>query len=436
MWVLSYGFLDWDELKIESQGLPTMNPPRLIFIGAVVAYLLYFLRRGIFRFDRRVLWIILAMVLYLAWNANESGWHAQVSEFRNAPYYRFLEAFLLPFIMLWLVYNIVRNESQAIWPFVAVSVLGWYVLYIAYLQFLYGPTNSMIWPQFIVAGNKAIDFERARGPFRGAGALSTFLVALFYMNMFSLRRIRGLYKPAVALQLVLIPPAIFFTGVRAGYVAFLLCGIVWFLWAERRRAGRLKLAVAGMIIAIGVLLLWSNLSGTDRRAGGVAQQGPIRARKILAAQAWEIFQTHPWTGVGFGHFIDYQVQMPHDPLSLAGLRLEMVAQHNVFLTMVSEAGLIGLVGLVAVFVAVFRESLSLYRKIPQDASGWLSREFVVAFWIIMLNYIVCGMFRDMFWEIPSCVLLWSMAGLVIGYNRLLEPHSIDLTRGGRLGSQA
>ncbi|MDP6634343.1 MAG: O-antigen ligase family protein [Phycisphaerae bacterium] len=433
LWVFSYGCLDLDALKIEIPGFPTMSPPRLIFIGAAMAYLLYFLRRGMWRFDRKALWIFLALVLYLGWNANNFGWYAQVSAFRNAPYYRYFEAFLLPFIMLCLVYNVVSKENQAIWPFVLVSVFGWYALYIGYLQFAYGAgmhwANSLIWPDYIVAANQAIDLERARGPFRGAGAQSTFLVAMFYMNMFSIRRIRGLYRIAIGVQLLLIPPAIFFTGVRAGYVAFLLCGIVWFLWAERRRAGRLKLAVAAMVISIGAIVFWGNLSGTDRRSGGVAQEGPIRARRILAAQAWELLQTHPLTGVGFGHFIDHQIQMPRDPESLSGLRLVMVAQHNVFLTMVSEAGLIGLVGLLAVFIAVFRESVSLYRKIPPNASGWVSREFVVAFWIIMLNYIVCGMFRDIFWEIPSCVLLWSMAGLIVGYNRLLEPHPIDVTNG-------
>ncbi|MDP7289695.1 MAG: O-antigen ligase family protein, partial [Phycisphaerae bacterium] len=358
--------------------------------------------------------------------------------FKNAPIYRYFEAFLLPFVMMVLVYNVVRNERQVSWPFILVSVFGWYALYIGYLQFAYGAgmhwANSLIFPDYVVAANQAIDLERARGPFRGAGAQSTFLVALFYMNMYSIRRIRGGYRVALALQLLLIPPAIFFTGVRAGYVAFLLCGVVWFLWAERRRAGRLKLAVAVMVLLIGTIIFWDNLAGVDRRSGGVAQEGPIRARKILAAQAWDILMTHPLTGVGFGHSIDHQIQMPRDPESLAGLRLVMVAQHNVFLTMVSEAGLIGLIGLLAVFIAVFRESVSLYRKIPVGASGWVSREFVVAFWIIMLNYIVCGMFRDTFWEIPSCVLLWSMAGLVVGYNRLLEPHRIDVANGAPIHS--
>ncbi|MBL7221755.1 MAG: O-antigen ligase family protein [Phycisphaerae bacterium] len=436
VWVLSYGLVDSDALKFEVPGFFTMTPPRVIFIGTVLVYLLYFLRRGSVRFDRTLFWILLALVLYLGWNVHVAGWVSQVSGFSSAPYFRYLGAILLPFIMLWLVYNIVGEENQAAWPFVLVSILGWYVLYTGYLQFAYGEgmhwANSLIWPKYIVEANIPVDIERTRGPFRGAGPQATFLVALFYMNLFSIRRVRGGYRLAMWLQILLIPPAIFFTGVRAAYVAFLLGGVVWFLWAERRRGGRLKLAVAALLVAIGTFAFWGNLTGTDRRTGGVAQQGPIRARKILAAQAWEIVQTHPLTGVGFGHFLDHQALMAHDPESLAGMPHQRVVQHNVLLTMVSEAGIIGLVGLLAVFIAVFRESLSLYRKIPPTATGWLSREFVVVFWIIMLNYLVNGMFRDMLWEIPSGVLLWSMAGLVVGYNRLLEPHPINVMNGERV----
>jgi len=435
VWVGSYVFLDFDPLKIEVPGFFVMNPPRVIFLVVVLAYLLYFLRRGEVRFDRKLFWILLGVVLYLGLSAHTAGWVSSIESISSAPYFRFLGAILLPFVMLWLVYNVTRDERQAAWPFVLISVFGWYALYVGYLQFASGAgvhwADSLIWPKYIVQANLPVDLERARGPFRGAGAQSAFLVALFYMNLFSLRRIGGGYRLAIVAQLALIPPAIFFTGIRAGYVAFLLCGVVWLLWANRRPAGALKLAVASLVLTIGAIAFWGRLTGVDRRAGGVAQMGPIRARKILAAQAWEIVRTHPFTGVGFGHFVDYQIDQPRDPETLAGLRLTMIMQHNIFLTIVSEAGIIGLVGLIAVFVAVFRESVGLYRKIPPDATGWLSRELVVVFWIVMLNYIVCGMFRDMLWEIPSCVLLWSLAGLVVGYNRLLEPQAIDLTSAER-----
>jgi len=442
-WVCSYAVLDFEALKVELPGFFTLNPPRAVFLAVVLVYLLYFLRRGEVRFDRKLFWILLAVTLYLGISAHVAGWTSQIESLRSAPYFRFLGAILLPFAMLWLVYNGTRDERQAAWPFVMLSVLGWYVLYVAYLQFAYASgahwANSLIWPKYIVQANLPVDLERARGPFRGAGALSSFMVVLFYMNLYAVGRLRGAWRIAILAQLVLIPPAVFFASMRAGYLSFLLCGAVWLIWGHRRRAGVLKLAAAALVLVIATIALWDRLSGTDRRAGGVAQTSPIRSRKILAAQAWEIVQAHPFTGVGFGHFVDYQVTQPRDPHSMAGMRLTMVTQHNIFLTIVSEAGIIGLVGLIAVFLAVFRESLSLYRKIPPSADGWLSRQLVVVFWIMMLNYVACGMFRDMLWEIPTCVLLWSIAGLIVGYNRLLEPCPIDRMyaewAAGRAGSR-
>ncbi|MDP7288376.1 MAG: hypothetical protein QGH94_10325, partial [Phycisphaerae bacterium] len=82
LWVISYGCLDWDELKVELPGVGTMSPPRLIFLTASGVYLLYFLRKGVLRFDRKALWLFMALVLYLGWNANNSGWFAQIEEFK------------------------------------------------------------------------------------------------------------------------------------------------------------------------------------------------------------------------------------------------------------------------------------------------------------------------------------------------------------------
>jgi len=101
--------------------------------------------------------------------------------------------------------------------------------------------------------------------------------------------------------------------------------------------------------------------------------------------------------------------------------LFMVSQHNLFLTVVSETGVIGLVAMVAVFVAAFGHSLLLRGKLPPTASGWLSREFLVVYWVIMLNFLVQAQFRDLLWEIGSCGMLWCMSGLIMGFNRLLEP---------------
>jgi hypothetical protein len=56
----------------------------------------------------------------------------------------------------------------------------------------------------------------------------------------------------------------------------------------------------------------------------------------------------------------------------------------------------------------------------------LSREFVVLFWVAMGNYLCSAMFRDTLWDVFANASFWALAGLIAGYNRLLEPHPLDL----------
>ena len=426
LWVASYGLLDFDPWKIPIPGFFVLSPPRIIFLVAVLAYLLSFLVRGEpVRFDRKIFWLLLAVVVYFGINAHVAGWTSGVARYRTAPYFRYIGSVLMPFVMLWLVYNGTRAEHHAAWPFILASAYGWYALYLGYLQFAWinGAewAPALIWPKYITDPMHGIHVARGRGAFRGAGAQATFLVMLFYMNLYSMRHVRGAHRMALIVQTVMIPPAIFFTGIRAGYVSFLVCGVVWCLWGARMRMGKLKLAAITLLLIGATMALWPYLSGTERKRGGVAQMGPVRARQILAAQAWQTLQSHPWFGVGFGHWVEYQVQMKRDPATLAGMPLFMVSQHNLFLTVVSETGVIGLVAMVAIFVAAFRHSLFLWGKLPPTASGWLSREFLVVYWVMMLNFLVQAQFRDLLWEIGSCGMLWCMSGLIIGFNRLLEP---------------
>jgi O-antigen ligase len=104
----------------------------------------------------------------------------------------------------------------------------------------------------------------------------------------------------------------------------------------------------------------------------------------------------------------------------------VLVQHNLFLNMLAETGIVGLFGTILVFVLLFGQSRQLYRKLPVRASGDICREFVVLFWVLMVNYLTDAMFRDPLWEVFSNGLLWYFAGLVVCFNRLLDPQPVDL----------
>ncbi len=433
IWVLSSGLLEWPEWKIEVPNFFNLNVPRFLFIITVFAFILHFMfRRSRVRFDRGIFLAMLLLMGYCAASATATGWLASTYVVRTAPYFLFITSMVFPFIIFFLVYNATRSEKQIRWALIILTVYGWYALYIGYLQYIaltLSPGARMfIWPAYInnPDPNIGIHFDRARGAFLAAGPQGLLLVALFYIDLFLIRKIHGPYKAALIIQAILIPPAIFFTGIRASFVAFALCGIIWCVYASQGRLGKLKLALILLLVLIGIIGTWSDLTSQDRMKGGVAQMGPVYSRYELAIQTWEMFKKSPVFGVGFGHFVDVRQSMPGDPMLPLGLSHVVLVEHNLFLNMVAETGILGLTILVLVFVLVFRQSKQLYRKLPETAEGDLCRDFVVLFWVIMANFLATSMFRNTQWGEFANGMFWAMAGLVVGYNRMLEPQPLDL----------
>ncbi len=430
LWVLSYGFLDWPEWKIELTDFFNLTVPRVIFLVAVLAFAFYFFlhRRHVY-FDRALYWVMLALLLCVAVSATIYGWTAQTEEIRSAPYYRFFGSMLFPFVMFFLLCHAGSNEKQIRRALILITIYGWYALYVGYLQWAaiqgVGWARSFIWPSYINDPMFGIHFDRARGAFRGAPPQAVLMVTLFYVDLYLIRKLRGPYRALLVVQAILVPPAIFFALLRSAYVAFLVCGIIWVFFAARRFRW-LKLAGLLLVLVMGIFASWDRLSSTDRAEGGVAEIGPIRSRMILAAQTWRMFSQAPLTGVGFGHFVDKQFETPRDPGSLTGEPTGVLVQHNLFLNMLAETGLIGFALTILVFWLLFRQSRQLYRKIPATAGGDVSRDFVVLFWVILANILTDAMFRDPLWDVFTNAMLWSLAGLVVCFNRMLEPQPLDL----------
>jgi hypothetical protein len=435
IWVLSFGLLDRPFWVLEITGFFNMTIPRLLFIAASLAFLLNFLgRHESLTLNRGVLWAMALLLACCALSAQMTGWVATDSPLPTAPYFRFLGSLLLPFMMFFFVLNATRRESQIGWALIPLTIYGWYALYIAYLQYaaimgLEG-ARAFIWPSYINQPSwgltYGIHFDRARGAYTMSNPQATMLIILFYADLFLIRKLRNPYRWALVVQVLLIPPAIFFTGLRSGYVAFLLAGIVWLLWASMGRAGKSKLALAGLAIMLIVAVFWSNLASEERSTGGVAQKSTIVGRWVLAQRTWELLKIHPWFGVGFGHYFSGEQELRSDPAELTRLGTGLATPHNLFLVMAAEVGAIGVLATAAIFILLFRESLLLFRKIPPTATGLLSREFVVVFWAAFIAYFTDAMLVDPLWDVASSALFWSFAGLMVGYNRLLEPYPLDL----------
>ncbi len=450
IWVLSYGLLDWPQWRWESTSFFNMTVPRFIFISVIMVFAMHFLfRRESLRWDK-VFWVILALLLYCAVSATRTGWviDGEQPPARGAPYFRFLGAVLFPILMCFCIYNTTRKEDQIRRVLILLSIYGWYALYIGYLQYaaimgMQG-ARALIWPDYI--NNPLLPFghhfDRARGAFYTANPQANLLIILFFADLYLIRKIRGWYRAALVVQIILIPPAIFFTGLRAAYLGFVLCAVVWCLWGCKERLGKTKLAIVFLAMGLGVLMFWGNLTRrpappagpaavvpTYRATGGVAQVGPIISRLVLLARTGDLVRIHPFTGVGFGHFIEADKQVERDPASLSSLYTAITpisTPANLFLVFLAETGLIGLGLIVAVYILIFRRSIGLYRRLPEATDrSLLAKDFIVLFWIVMVVYLNDAMFVDPLWDVPSNGLFWALVGLMLGYYRLVAVRSSE-----------
>ena len=423
LWVLSFGLLDRCFWVLELQGFFNLSIPRILFMAVVAMFFVHFLvRREPIRLGGEITVFMLVLLVYVAASASATGWTSANEEVRSAPYFRFFAGLLLPFLAFFLMYNAAASGKQIRWALVAITVYGFYSLYVAYIQgidLLGGPNlRHLIWPDYInlkdVEG--MIHDDRARGAFVAAGPQAVLLVFLFYVDLYLIRHLRGPYRAALAIQALLVLPALVFTGIRAGYVAFAICGVIWCVWGLRGRFGWVKLSISVLVIAVAAMMQWGRITGTERVGGGLAQRGPIQARLQLLKRTGQIVAGRPVFGVGFGHFVDAQADFARDAAEGAYTSGTLV-EHNIFLNMAAETGMVGLAIYVALFAVLFRRSLKVWRQTSDQAEGYFTRGFLVLFWVMLANYLVSGVFRDMLWDPFANALLWSLAGLTLGLGR-------------------
>jgi hypothetical protein len=432
VWVLSYGVLAWPIWRAEVPGFFNLTIPRLIFLAMLAAFGVWMLARGARpRLGGLLGAAMLALLVYLAANATAFGWvSAGQGELTGSPYFRYLAAFVFPFAAFFLLYTAAPDERGVRRVLILLSVFAWYALYCGYLQYAANlgleSARSLLFPSYIADPEFGIHFNRGRGPFPSSGEQAVLLTVVFFADLYLLRHVRGLWRPLLWAQAVMIPPGIFFTGLRAGYVAFLLAGLVWCLTACRGRFVKSRLSLALVVLVVLSAVFWDRLAGTDRAAGGVAQVQPIQSRRVLAVLGWEMFKDAPAWGQGFGHFLDATGRVRTDPALLGLISVGVGTPHNVLLVMLCETGLVGVGLILSVWGLLAARTVRLYRRLPVGSPRWLSRPLVALLWVTMAAWLTDAMFTDPFWAPVNNGLLWSMAGLVLGCGRALETGSAAL----------
>ncbi|HEX6791313.1 MAG TPA: O-antigen ligase family protein [Candidatus Krumholzibacteria bacterium] len=225
----------------------------------------------------------------------------------------------------------------------------------------------------------------------------------------SSRGLRVLYVVGV----VVVIAAMFATFSRSMVFPFTLVVIAMLVREARSRRAYISI---GVLVALGLVLAphayWERVFGLRQAFESETLDWSVYLRLIAMRTAWELFQHHPFTGVGLGNFSD----------AAAYQLFVRIPAHNTFLEILVGLGIFGLLAYVLVILSGLRHSLAGARQRWSHHPSWMrSASF---YWSLSaISICVSALFGNLMFR----YYLWVpvAAGLVIG-NLLREEKSSSL----------
>ncbi len=415
--VACFSYFYWKySIPLPGFGAFNITIDRLVILGIFIVALISLVVGTLpYKQAPKVIKVFFWMIAYFTVSLLLSGFQsiADVS-----PHFRLTGGYYFPAIVLVLSYWAVNDEPQLkkiAWFF---FFFGLYLTITAWGEHL--KLWSIVFPRYISNPKLGIHWGRARGPFLVSASLGITLVFCFFNNLYLARRISGYLKAVVYFVSIAMLPAIFFTQTRSVWLAMIICSLMWIVLAKgiRSRAGLFFTFVSAGIVIFAIF--YSDILSRQRTKGGVTDPYPVYARIGLAKITMNIVKSHPIIGVGFGHFRDYAASYSQDPTSKYIRFGSQLMEHNNFLSILAETGIIGLSLYLLVLLRIFQHSKRLYYRIPPEADGWVSRDLVILFWILLADYLTDAMFRETSVDPFNNGLLFAFTGVILAIDYLLE----------------
>lgn len=252
------------------------------------------------------------------------------------------------------------------------------------------------------------------------------LISLFAILIFHSEPYRFFVRIFLWIAFGTISFSIFLTGSRTGLLllAFLIFSI---LWVERRWTRKIAIATALLGVSLVLylllpsylqerLLVFPGLTNVTPRDSALVRGslGNIESRFYFAQVSLSIFLDHPW-GVGLGNSILYFSRYGDE--ALYG---QVGVAHNMFVTLLSELGIQGLLMFLALIFALFwdlRRSRSWLSTAP-SVVGIFSLRQVTLLEALFLAWLIGGLFQTDSLYLRSYYII---LGIIVALPRLLHP---------------
>jgi len=353
-------------------------------------------------------WVLGLLMLALTLSTLTHDWRGDGAQ----PAATLLFFFGLPVVLYWLARQSQLDQRHLRLLFGFFALFGVYLAGTAIAEKL--QLWSLVYPRYIASPAHAEFFGRARGPFLNPVGCGLYLTCGLVSTLFAWPRYGQFGRAAVLSAAALIVLGIYCTLTRSVWLGMGL-GVVLILALGVPKNWRLPLFVSLAIGATGLAAIKGSSLASFKRDKDVSvhdMSESAKLRPILATVAWRMFQDRPLWGHGFGQYKHEDMNYWRDTTSNLPLeKAKPYVQHNVFLALLTETGLIGLTLYLTLLGLWTRDAWRLWSC---SSRGLVERQVGLLALVVLASHATNGMFHDVSIIPMSNMLLFLIAGVCQG----------------------
>lgn len=393
---------------------------RVMFGGVVVLFLLQWLHGNVRKLPLSKSDVLLAVfMLVLLYSTMTHNWKLSGAQ----PLATLLFFYAMPFGLYWIASRTKITEGSfraLLWIF---AFFGLYLSLTAVCEV--ANVGGLVFPRYIMSPQHAEFLGRGRGPFLNPVGNGMYLIAAFIASMILWNYVHRLHRPIVVLLCFACFAGAILTLTRsvwlgAGCALVGMCAMI----APKQHRVRVVFAfgLLGMVLFAAKGSSMSKFK-RDKEVSAEVMAESAKLRPILAAYAYEIFCDYPFTGVGFGQYGERNIEyLTRRSFDLPMEKAKMYVQHNIFLSLLAETGLMGLVAFVFVLLHWILDGWAVWhasqRPLWQRQCGLFSL-------LLLAAYLPNGMFHELSLIPMLNMLVFFFAGLSRGQ---LQSENSNLNR--------
>jgi len=310
----------------------------------------------------------------------------------SAPIGLYLFFYLLPLALYWIVRQAPITERAVLVAFAAAGFFGIYLSATAIAEAR--GMWSLVFPTYMRSPDFVEFFGRGRGPFLNPAACGFYQGTCICAGLMWWPRLNRWGQLAVLAMMPVVALGVYSTMTRSAWMGVLL-GIFIVVACGLPRVWRpVVLGSLLLSMTIGVACTWQHFVEFKRDKNLDARESleSAKLRPILARIAWSMFLDRPIQGFGFGQYLP--ASRPYLFDRTTDLDLEKgrpYIQHNVFLSLLTETGLVGMGLWIAVLTLWCRNGWRLWCS---ETEPLYARQCGLLTLAMIGVYLPNGMFQD------------------------------------------